>query len=147
MLALKGASNSSNPMTMKEATGLSGSKPLADAIEAASQNARISEGNIQPGSGTNDLSRSVFSPSLDVGANETIGEATSYALPGVGFEFDASKFNNDYVDNEIEVLGDDNCDDLMVKLNWYKALTTKLRNSLSFFCNFVANSTSQFKCM
>ena len=105
MLALKGASNSSNPMTMKEATGLSGSKPLADAIEAASQNARnltgISEGNIQPGSGTNDLSRSVFSPSLDVGANETIGEATSYALPFVGFEFDASKFNIDDVDNEL----------------------------------------------
>ena len=150
MLALKdeelrGASNTSNPMTMKEATGRSGSKPLADAIEEASQNARnltgISGGNVQPGSETNDLLRSVFSPSLDVGANETVGDATNDALPGVSFEFDASNFNIDEVDNEIEVLGEDNGEDLRVKLNRYKALTTKLRNSLSFSCQTVHQLT------
>ena len=47
---LKGASNTSNPMKMKEATGRSGSKPLADAFEEASQNVRnltgISRGNV-----------------------------------------------------------------------------------------------------
>ena len=71
----------------------------------------------------NDRTQSVFSPSLDLGASQTVNKATNDALPSFGFEFDASKFNIDDVDNEIEVLSEDNGDDLMVKLNRYKALT------------------------
>ena len=156
MLALKdeelnAASNPSTPMTMEEAAGVN--TPLSLAIETAAQNAKEVAGNgginVQTGSLSSDQPFGVLpSPALNVdvnGAGENANNDQYIDMVGTGaggsYEFDASKFNIDDIDNEIEILSDDYCDDMVTKLNRYKALTRKLRDSLSFSCKTVHQLT------